>query len=207
MLQLWRNQLGQQLGVCIADGISTHSAARFSSPLMPVNPPTYRYWHDKGFVTIILSRVLNICALAFTIAFSGFLLLAVNWGALHAECIVKDTCDITAAALYAHPLQAQGIVWGALSLTYLAIFTLYWLWTVVHFVADLRDLLELKHFVNNKLGISERQVKMMTWSELVHRIVLLQRTTRCAPAPADTCTSNLHLLPASKAPPGPLTAL
>lgn len=158
---------------------------------MPMHPPTRRYWHDKGFVTIILSRVLNICALAFTIAFSGFLLLAVNWGALHAECIVKDTCDITAAALYAHPLQAQGIVWGALSLTYLAIFTLYWLWTVVHFVADLRDLLELKHFVNNKLGISERQVKMMTWSELVHRIVLLQRTTRCAPAPADTCSSHL----------------
>lgn len=45
-------------------------------------------------------------------------------------------------------------------------------------LVDLRDVVELRHFVSNKLGISERQVAMMTWAEVLHRIVLVQRTTR-----------------------------
>ncbi len=42
-----------------------------------------------------MSRVLNLLALAFTIAFSAFLLLFVKWHALRSECILKDTCDIS----------------------------------------------------------------------------------------------------------------
>ncbi len=43
---------------------------------------------------IVAARVLNLLALGFTAAFSGFLLLWVDWGALHAECLRQDTCDI-----------------------------------------------------------------------------------------------------------------
>jgi len=49
----------------------------------PGLPCLGRYWHDKGLVTILVGRLLNLTALAFTICFSGFLLLAVNWSALH----------------------------------------------------------------------------------------------------------------------------
>ena len=37
---------------------------------------------------------------------------------------------------------------------------------------------QVKHFMNNKLGISERQISMMTWAEVVHKVVLVQRTKR-----------------------------
>ena len=53
-----------------------------------------RYYQEKGFWVIVTARVLNLLALGFTAAFSGFLLLWVNWGALKAECIQQDTCDI-----------------------------------------------------------------------------------------------------------------
>jgi Autophagy protein ATG9 len=53
-----------------------------------------RYYQEKGFWVIVTARVLNLLALGFTAAFSGFLLLWVNWGALRAECIQQDTCDI-----------------------------------------------------------------------------------------------------------------
>lgn len=33
-------------------------------------------------------------ALGFTAAFSGFLLLWVDWGALNADCLRQDSCDI-----------------------------------------------------------------------------------------------------------------
>lgn len=59
-----------------------------------------RYYEEKGFETILVSRVLNLLALGFTIAFSAFLLLFVRWHALHSECIVKDTCDISQVSTF-----------------------------------------------------------------------------------------------------------
>lgn len=53
-----------------------------------------RYWEEKGFWVIVVARVLNLLALGFTVVFSGFLLIWVNWSALTSECIRQDTCDI-----------------------------------------------------------------------------------------------------------------
>ncbi len=107
-------------------------------------PVIYRYWHGRGLSSIVVSGLLNIAALAFTIAFSGFLLLFVNWGALHSECIVQDTCDIISVALYSQPLRNRSIGVDVLILTYLSIFGLYWLWTAAHFVCELRDMAEVR---------------------------------------------------------------
>ena len=37
--------------------------------------------------------MLNILTLGFTIAFSGFLLLFIDWGAVREGCPVEDDCD------------------------------------------------------------------------------------------------------------------
>ena len=58
----------------------------------------HRYYEEKGFAVILVSRILNLLALAFTIVFSAFLLLFVKWQALHSECILRDTCDISEAS-------------------------------------------------------------------------------------------------------------
>ena len=55
---------------------------------------TNRYYQEKGFWVIVTARVLSLLALGFTAGFSGFLLLWVDWGALHSECLQQDTCDI-----------------------------------------------------------------------------------------------------------------
>lgn len=112
-------------------------------------------------MTILTSRLLNLAALGFTILFSGSLLLWVNWPALRSSCLLAhDTksCDILSVALYAHPFQEKPPGLVLLSSVYLMIFSVYWVWTAAHFVGEVRELLEMKHFVNNKLGISERQV-------------------------------------------------
>lgn len=41
---------------------------------------------------------------------------------------------------------------------YLLLCVLYWAWSALQLVAELRDVLDVKHFINNKLGISDRQV-------------------------------------------------
>eukprot|EP00884_Botryococcus_braunii_P020789 jgi/Botrbrau1/7394/Bobra.0316s0035.1 len=55
----------------------------------------YRYYEEKGFQNMLVSRVLNLLALLFTICFSGLFLLGLNWRGLFSECIREDTCDVS----------------------------------------------------------------------------------------------------------------
>jgi hypothetical protein len=57
-------------------------------------PSRHRYWEEKGLAVAVVSRLLNLLALAFTVCMSAFLLLLVNWSGLRDECIRADTCDI-----------------------------------------------------------------------------------------------------------------
>jgi hypothetical protein len=59
--------------------------------LLPVSAATRwdlrRFWAERGYSSILLSGALNLLALCFTAAFSLFLLVFVDWSALHAECL------------------------------------------------------------------------------------------------------------------------
>ena len=46
----------------------------------------YSYFEGKGFWCIVTSRVVNVLTLGFTVAFSAFLLLYVDWQTLRTEC-------------------------------------------------------------------------------------------------------------------------
>lgn len=48
----------------------------------------------------LVSRVLNVATLGFTVAFSGFLLLFVDWAAVRHGCPVEDECDFVKLAVY-----------------------------------------------------------------------------------------------------------
>lgn len=111
---------------------------------------------------ILTSRLLNLAALAFTIVFSSFLLLGVDWGALHAQCLMahdRDSCDILSVAVHPHPLRGRPGALVALAAVYCGLCCLYWIWSAAAALGELRGVLETRHFVANKLGISERQVR------------------------------------------------
>ncbi|KAK9802892.1 hypothetical protein WJX73_002447 [Symbiochloris irregularis] len=141
----------------------------------------YRYHQDKGFQVILVSQILNLLALGFTIAFSALLLLCVRWGAFHAECVEHDTCDISEVAFDLHPLQSGFTFWNIMAVMYLSIFTAYWLYNLVHMLLELRAAAAIRSFTTDKLGLSERQLRAVTWPEVVRRIVQAQEHTRlCA---------------------------
>lgn len=138
----------------------------------------YRYYQEKGFWVIVTARVLNLLALGFTAAFSGFLLLWVDWSALRAECIQQDTCDILEMAVLRHPLQHGAPLWSAARIAYLMLLAAYWAWSLVHLIVDLKSLAEVRHFCNARLGLSERAMQTVTWPEVARRIVDVQRNLR-----------------------------
>lgn len=52
---------------------------------------------------------------------------------------------------------------------YLSVLGAYWLWSAVHYGAELRSVSGIGHFYRNKLGVSDGQLGMMTWAEVRRR--------------------------------------
>ena len=159
----------------------------------------YSYFEGKGFWCIVTSRVVNVLTLGFTIAFSAFLLLYVDWETLRTECAEaslrsagstrrsdadatfsreRDTCDILRDATYAAPLRHKGFIANFLVLAYLALFTAYLVWSLARLAVDVKPLLEMRAFCARKLQLSDGDIQTVAWPEVVARVVHLQATTR-----------------------------
>ena len=143
----------------------------------------YSYFKEKGFHCIVVGRVVNLLTLGFTIFFSGFLLLYVDWEALGGSCAeasheTGDPCDILRDATFASPLRHRSALANFVVVVYLLLFSVYWTWSLVRLVVDLRPLLEMRSFCVRKLQLSDRDIQTITWPEVVARVVHLQATTR-----------------------------
>jgi hypothetical protein len=88
------------------------------------------------------------------------LLLLLLW---YSECLVphdpSKSCDLLSVAVYRSPFKQQSPALAGVVGLYLALCGLYWGWSAIRLVLEVRDVLEVKHFVNNKLGISDRRVR------------------------------------------------
>lgn len=116
----------------------------------------YQYYCDKGFWCIVTQWIVELLTLGFTISFSGFLLLFVNWsGLLHAECGVEGIektgkdCNLYEEALWPHPLRPFTFS-TAVVVVYLTIFSFYWLFCFLRFFTQLRETLEIRDFCHNR---------------------------------------------------------
>lgn len=65
--------------------------------------------------------------------------------------------------LYSRPLQQRSRLGAALVVAYLVLFSVALLWTAVRFALELGPLEEMRRFVNGKLGVSERDMRTVTW--------------------------------------------
>ena len=138
----------------------------------------YRYWEEKGFFVILVARILNLAALAFTIFASGVLLLGIDYSALQNECLKKETCNLWDVAVIKHPLAGPYSLWKTVFIAYVAIFTGYLLFATAHLIQEVWGIIEVKHFFATHVGISERALRAATWPEVAARLVTAQHTVR-----------------------------
>lgn len=115
----------------------------------------YSYYCDKGLWCIIVKWIVELLSLAFTICFSGFFLLYVDWDGLrNAKCGIDAVesgtkpCDLAIEALHAHPLTPLTLP-KAIILGYLGIFSIYWIFCFLRFFAQLKEILRIRHFYYN----------------------------------------------------------
>ena len=112
----------------------------------------YSYYCEKGLWCIIVKWIVELLSLAFTICFSGFFLLYVDWDGLrNAKCGMDAVesgikpCDLAKEALHQHPLTPLTLP-KAVILGYLGIFSTYWIFCFFRFFAQLKETLRIRHF-------------------------------------------------------------
>lgn len=140
----------------------------------------YNYYCEKGLWCIIIKWVVELLSLGFTICFSGFFLLFVDWNGLrNAKCGMDAVesgikpCDLAKEALHKHPLTPFTIS-KAIIVGYLGIFSVYWVFCFLRFFAQLKDTLGIRHFYYNSLHVTDNEIYTMPWESILQKVVQLQ---------------------------------
>ncbi|KAH1070279.1 hypothetical protein GYH30_007407 [Glycine max] len=140
----------------------------------------YSYYCEKGLWCIIIKWIVELLSLGFTICFSGFFLLYVDWNGLrNAKCGMDAVesgikpCDLAKEALHQHPLTPLTLT-KAIIVGYLGIFSIYWIFCFLRFFAQLKDTLEIRHFYYNSLNVTDNEIQTMPWTTILEKVVLVQ---------------------------------
>ncbi|KAL1312091.1 autophagy-related protein 9 [Arachis ipaensis] len=140
----------------------------------------YSYYCEKGIWCIIIKWIGELLSLGFTICFSGFFLLYVDWNGLrNAKCGMDAVesgikpCDLAKEALHEHPLTPMTLT-KAIIVGYLGIFSMYWIFCFLRFFAQLKDTLEIREFYYNSLHVTDNEIQTMSWATIIEKVVRVQ---------------------------------
>ncbi|KAK9704888.1 hypothetical protein RND81_07G018000 [Saponaria officinalis] len=142
----------------------------------------YSYYCEKGLWCIIVKWIVELLSLAFTICFSGFFLLYVDWDGLrNAKCGIdavesgSKPCDLAKEALHEHPLTPLTLP-KFIILGYLGLFSVYWIFCFLRFFAQRKDILRMRHFFYNSLHVTDCELRTMPWAAILEKVVRVQTT-------------------------------
>jgi len=135
----------------------------------------YSYYLEKGFWPMVASRTSDIIIIAFTMFFSTFLFLFVNWSEV-LKCTTEEACKNVDG--YRSDVLSNPTFGDVMIIFYFVIFSLYLVWNGIVFVYSLYEMREASHFYRKKLGITDRQLSVIGWHEVVDKIVEVQDDVR-----------------------------
>ncbi|KAE9619361.1 hypothetical protein Lal_00047014 [Lupinus albus] len=140
----------------------------------------YSYYCEKGLWCIIIKWIVELLSLGFTICFSGFFLLYVDWNGLrNAKCGINAVesgikpCDLAKEALHQYPLTPLTLN-KAIIVGYLGIFSIYWIFCFFRFFAQLKYTLEIRQFYYNSLHVTDNEIQTMAWATVIEKVVRVQ---------------------------------
>ncbi|RDX67744.1 Autophagy-related protein 9, partial [Mucuna pruriens] len=141
----------------------------------------YSYYCEKGLLCIIIKWIVELLSLGFTICFSGFFLLIVDWNGLrNAKCGIDAVeygikpCDLAKEVLHQHPLTPLTLT-KAIIVGYLGLFSIYWIFCFLRFFAQLKDTLKTRQFYYTNLHVTDNEIQTMPWATILEKVVLVQR--------------------------------
>ncbi|CAN1292051.1 Autophagy-related protein 9 [Linum perenne] len=116
----------------------------------------YSYYCEKGLWCIIIKWVVELLSLGFTICFSGFFLLYVDWNGLR-----NAKCGMDAVESGTKPCD-------------LGLFSIYLVFCFFRFFSQLKETLRIRQFYHHSLNVTDKEIQTMPWATVLEKVVQLQ---------------------------------
>lgn len=160
-------------------GLKEEKEAIFVADLDIWLTSVYQYWYQRGFGTMVVSSLVHVAILAFTILLSTILFAFVDWGAVY-NCKDEESCNALGSYFRSATYLLDPTRYGRdiLTLTYIGVFGIYWLWSCVTAWCSIREAWEISRFYQVELNISGRELHTLHWNEIVTRLGQLQKSGR-----------------------------
>ena len=156
-----------------------------SSPTLSLSIPdldifftrVYDHWKDGGLRGVIGGRLVSLVVLAFSVSFSSFLLLFVDWHAI-VDCGSHGAlaCEYVTVLTWQRVDEPEALTY--IVALYFLVFFLYWLSHLLSFLYSLPSVLSIHSFYRSHLNLDDEAVVALTWSEVLQRLEAVQERER-----------------------------
>lgn len=132
----------------------------------------YRYWVEGGLLSIVSAHVAHLTALAFTIYFSWFLVLFVNWKDI-ISCSSEEECRAV-PLLVDSPFSPWGYK-QTLCMAYVVSLSFFLLFNAVISFLNCRDAYLIRSYYRTRLNIpTDAILQLLDWPELAALLLKAQ---------------------------------
>lgn len=125
----------------------------------------YDYYYRGGFLTIVLSHILEICSLFFGISFMIFIFVLLDWNKILQCGKENDIQDCGEIFIYINPTFPN--YFCLLFLLFSGVFTVY---RIFLFISSYKSVIISRNFFENKLDISSSELQTMKWCNIIKKI-------------------------------------
>ena len=136
----------------------------------------YTYYRERGLQCILASRIISVMTIGYLLIFTIFLWF-INWDGVVHQCTNETSCGHV-AFFDPHWLRRASPFRVLYFFYFFLLFFLYWAWTLAQFVTELRPLYEMRAFYRDRLHLEDADLQVVSWDEIVVKLVELQRTSR-----------------------------
>eukprot|EP00299_Pterocystis_sp_00344_P016915 c8492_g1_i2.p1 GENE.c8492_g1_i2~~c8492_g1_i2.p1 ORF type:complete len:682 (+),score=139.71 c8492_g1_i2:55-2046(+) len=150
-------------GEAQSDSVRVRDMDRFCQRL-------YGYYQEKGFLNFVARRIANIFMFAFTLFFTAFLLLCVNWSDIITGCWSEESCRQTSLFIAA-PLTHSLSITRVFLLIYVVLLSIAFGVVSLRNVRELWECLEIRDFYHDKLGLTDCDVASGEWCAVTDRLI------------------------------------
>ena len=136
----------------------------------------YEFYINQGFACVVGRQVGNLINILFTVGFSTFCFLFVDWSLL-LKC--NGTGDGGCGPFSKYIVSKQLLTvnaWHTIVYTYCFTFGVYWFWSLISFFRSLKQNWEIHVFVRDHLKIKTKELQTMKWSRVVEKVIELHQT-------------------------------
>ncbi|KAJ1680057.1 autophagy protein atg9 [Spiromyces aspiralis] len=123
----------------------------------------YAYYVGKGFMNIVLSRVLNLATMIFVVSLCTFLFGCVD------HSLIRSHKSLSAIIIPQCTSKFSYTSW-----VFLTLFLAVWCSQIIMLALDIPSLLELRAFYTHVLSIPPEDIATVTWNEVMKQMIDLR---------------------------------